>query len=46
MANADAAERAEYETNVKPFLTPIDALIGSSAISGDLSRSTLIVTVK
>jgi hypothetical protein len=46
MANADAAERAEYETNVKPFLTPIDALIGSSAISGDLSRSTLILTVK
>jgi len=46
MANADAAERAEYETNIKPFLTPIDAVVGSSAITGDVSRSTLIVTVK
>jgi hypothetical protein len=46
MANADAAERAEYETNIQPFLTPIDALVGSSSIAGDVSRSTLIVTVK
>jgi hypothetical protein len=46
MANADAAERAEYETDIKPFLTPIDALVGSSAIAGDISRSTVIVTVK
>jgi hypothetical protein len=46
MADADPAERAEYETEIKPFLTPIDALIGSSSITGDLSRSTVIVTVK
>jgi hypothetical protein len=46
MANADAAERAEYETNIKPFLAPIDAVIGSSSTTGDISRSTVIVTVK
>ena len=46
MADADAAERAEYETNVKPFLVPIDALVASSSIQGDVGRSTVIVTVK
>lgn len=46
MSGADPAERAEYETNVKPFLVPIDALIGSNAFQGDVSRSTVIVTVK
>lgn len=46
MSNADPAERAVYETDVKPFLMPIDALIGSSAITGDVNRSTVIVTVK
>lgn len=46
MTNADPAERAEYETDIKPFLVPIDALAGSTAIEGDVSRSTVIVTVK
>jgi hypothetical protein len=46
MVNADASERAEYEENIKPFLTPLDALVGSSAIDGDVMRSTVIVTVK
>jgi hypothetical protein len=46
MVNADASERAEYEENVKPFLTPVDALVGSSTIDGDVMRSTVIVTVK
>jgi len=46
MVNADAGERAEYEENIKPFLTPLDALVGSSAIDGDVMRSTVIVTVK
>ncbi len=46
MSNADPAERAEYETDIRPFLVPIDALIGSSAVAGDVSRSTVIVTVK
>jgi hypothetical protein len=46
MTNADAAERAEYETNIKPFLVPFDAMVASNAIVGDVSRSTTIVTVK
>jgi hypothetical protein len=46
MVNADASDRAEYEENIKPFLTPVDALVGSSAIDGDVMRSTVIVTVK
>jgi hypothetical protein len=46
MATADATERADYETNVKPFLVPFDAMAASSAIVGDVSRSTTIVTVK
>jgi hypothetical protein len=46
MTEADQAARAEYETDIMPFLSPIDALVGSSSITGDVSRSTLIVTVK
>lgn len=46
MVNADAGERIEYEENIKPFLTPLDALVGSSAIQGDVNRSTVIITVK
>ena len=46
MTNAATAERAEYETNVKPFLVPFDAMAASSAIVGEVSRSTTIVTVK
>lgn len=46
MGNADAAARAEYEENVKPFLTPFDALVWSGSVEGDLTRSTVIVTVK
>jgi len=46
MADADPAERAEYEADIKPFLTPIDALIGSSSITGEVNRSTVIITVK
>ncbi len=46
MANADAGDLAEYETNIKPFLVPIDALVASTSIQGDISRSTVIVTVK
>jgi hypothetical protein len=37
---------AEYEENVKPFLVPFDALIGSNTVQGDLNRSRFIVTVK
>jgi hypothetical protein len=46
LKGADAAALKEYETNVKPFLTPIDALAASSSVGGDLTTSTIIVTVK
>jgi uncharacterized protein DUF3352 len=46
LVGADAAERKHYETDVKPFLTPFDALVASGSVSGDLTTSTLIVTVK
>jgi len=46
MVGADAADLAEYEESVKPFLTPFDALIGSNSVDGGITRSTYIVTVK
>ena len=46
MATGDAAAKAEYETDVKPFLLPFDALYASSANQGDLTSSTVIITVK
>ncbi len=44
--SGDAAALKEYETNVKPYLAPFDALIASSSVGGDLTRSTIVVTVK
>jgi hypothetical protein len=46
LKGADAAELKHYETDVKPFLTPFDALVASGSVGGDLTTSTLIVTVK
>ena len=46
LAGGDAAARAQYEQDVKPFLTPFDALVGSTSITDGVSRSTVIVTVK
>ncbi len=43
---ADAAELAKYETDVKPFLVPFDAMFAGSSIDGDLSQSTIYITVK
>jgi hypothetical protein len=42
----DAASLKEYEANVKPFLEPFDALIASSSVGGDLTRSTIVITVQ
>jgi hypothetical protein len=36
----------KYETDVKPFLVPFDALYASSSTSSDLNKSTVIITVK
>ena len=44
--SGDAAALKEYETNVKPFLAPFDALIASNSVGGDLTRSTIVITVK
>ena len=44
--SGDAASLKEYETNVKPFLEPFDALIASSSVGGDLTRSTIVITVQ
>lgn len=46
LVDADPGARAEYEENVKPFLVPIDALVASSSLQGEVNRSTVIVTVK
>ena len=44
--SGDAASLKEYETNVKPFLEPFDALIASSSVGGDLTSSTIVITVQ
>ena len=44
--SADASAFKQYEANVKPFLAPFDALVASGSVGGDLTRSTIIVTVK
>jgi hypothetical protein len=46
MASAEPAAVAEYDQNVKPYLTPFDAMIASGSVQGDLTQSTVIVTVK
>jgi uncharacterized protein DUF3352 len=46
MAKASAKERAEYEESVKPFLSPFDALIGTSALGSGVDQSHYVITVK
>ena len=46
IASGDPSGLSKYETDVKPFLVPFDALYGSNAISSDLTKSTFIITVK
>ncbi|MEP6638193.1 MAG: DUF3352 domain-containing protein [Chloroflexota bacterium] len=43
--SASATDLAQYERDVKPFLVPFDALVGSSSVSGDMTRSTIYITV-
>jgi len=45
-AAGDAAQRQHYETDVKPFLAPFDAMLASGTFKDDLGRSTVIITVK
>ena len=46
LADADPAALARYEQDVKPYLTPFDALIASGAVKGDIFSAKVIVTVK
>ena len=40
------AEKAKYESDVKPYLMPIDAVFGSSVSDNGLSRGTIILSIK
>ena len=41
-----SADRQKYETDIKPFLEPFDAMMASGTFTNDLGRSTVIITVK
>ncbi len=45
LAQATAAERAEYETSVKPFLEPFDALVVTTVV-GDVDGQHVRIIVK
>jgi hypothetical protein len=45
LADLPAADRAEYEESVKPFLTPFDAIILNSVTGDDLEQQHVVVTV-
>ena len=44
--SVDAAALKSYESDVKPFLAPFDALVASNSVGGDMNSSTVIITVK
>lgn len=46
LSEATAAERAEYEESVKPFLVPFDAFVASTVVGPDLDAQHMIITVK
>ncbi len=46
LAEATAEQRAEYEESIKPFLTPFDAVIGSSVTGSDLDQHHLVITAR
>jgi hypothetical protein len=46
LAEATAEERAEYEESIKPFLEPLDALIGVTVVGGDTDQQHVRLTVK
>jgi Protein of unknown function (DUF3352) len=43
---ADPTAFAKYEKDVKPFLVPFDAIVGSSSVNGGMTRSVIYITVK
>jgi hypothetical protein len=46
MADASAADKAEYEESVKPFLTPFDAFVAAGETGNDLEEQHAVITVK
>jgi hypothetical protein len=46
MTGASAADRAEYEESIKPFLVPFDAVIASGAVGGGADQGRTVITVK
>lgn len=46
LASVGGADLADYETNVKPFLVPLDAVVASNSVKDGVVRSRVIVTVK
>ncbi len=41
-----ASDMATYESDVKPYVEPFDAIAGASVIDGGVDRMTLVLTVK
>jgi hypothetical protein len=46
LAANEPADVATYEREIRPFLEPFDALVATTAVDGDLNRSTTIITVR
>jgi hypothetical protein len=44
-ARLSAAERTKYETDLKPYLAPIDAIVSVPTPGSDLDRSSMILSV-
>jgi hypothetical protein len=46
MATASAAEKAEYEESIKPFLVPFDAFMSTATVGGSTDQTHTVITVK
>jgi uncharacterized protein DUF3352 len=46
MATASAAEKAEYEESIKPFLVPFDAFMSTATVGSSTDQTHTIITVK
>lgn len=40
-----AAQRTQYDADVRPYLLPFDALVSATVVDGDLLRGTMILSV-
>lgn len=46
MADVPAADRAEYEESIKPYLAPLDAMLSTGTVGTELDGQHVVVTVK